>query len=76
MTSAVDPAQAAMDVILKYIPEDISGNMLDMLKKYLPKVVGDRVGGAVDGQAYKAVTSYLNLLNKFVYDLMPDAAKN
>ena len=76
VTSAVDPAQAAMDVILKYIPEDISGNMLDMLKKYLPKVVGDRVGGAVDGQAYKAVTSYLNLLNKFVYDLMPDAAKN
>ncbi|XP_036944591.1 GTPase IMAP family member 8-like [Acanthopagrus latus] len=76
VTSASDPAQASMDFILKYIPEYISENMSDMLKKYLPKVVGDRVGGAVDGQAYKAVTSYLNLLNKFVYDLMPDAAKN
>ncbi|KAM8724475.1 GTPase IMAP family member 9-like [Acanthopagrus schlegelii] len=71
VTSAVDPAKAATDVILKYISEYISGNMSDMLAKYFPKVVGDAMGG----EAYKAVTSYVNILNKFVYELMPDAAK-
>lgn len=77
VTSAGDPEQTAVDFIFKCISEYIPENML----KHIPENMSGKMSKAADAMggeaqlALKVVTRYLNFLNKWLYEHMPDESK-